>query len=53
MMPILLDYTFGCGASDFHVDVIVAQLLSTKTMTKNNYVTFSLYGEMPFHTYEG
>ena len=39
-------------APGFHVDV-VAQLLSTQTMTKNNYVTLSIYGEIPFHTYEG
>ena len=36
----------------FHVDV-VAQLLSTETMTKNNYVTLSLYGEIRFRIYEG
>ena len=32
---------------------VVAKLLSRETMTKNNYVTLSLYGEIPFYVYEG
>ena len=46
-----MDVACGC-APGIHVD-IVAQLLSTETMTKNNYVTLSIHGEIPFHTYEG
>ena len=38
-------------APGFHVDV-VAQMLSTETMTKNNYVILSLYSEIPFYTYK-
>ena len=41
-----------CTSLGFHVNV-VAQLLSTETMNPNNYITLSLYGEIPFHIYEG
>ena len=36
----------------FHVDDVTLRL-STQTMTKHNYVTLSVYGEIPFHIYEG